>query len=329
MSRYAREERFVGLPVVELPPLPNPQGTRADNAAARNAKPLPAAADAAWRLRIDSYPHKEKYAEHFARFLDTVDTAQVSALLVGTWEPGEDSREAVRLLAGAAGRFPRLRHLFFGDITSEENEISWILQSDITPLFEAFPQLETLIVKGGSELVLRPVRHENLRHLEFRTGGLPGGVVGALSASTFPALETLDLWFGVEDYGGTATVRDIDGILRGTGLPALTRLGLMNSEMQDEIAAAVAAAPIVSRLTELDLSMGTLGNEGAEALLTGQPLGHLRKLDLSHHFMSEAMQQRVAAAFAGTGVTLVADGEQEPDEDEDDDEFWRYVEVSE
>ena len=42
----------------------------------------------------------------------------------------------------------------------------------------------------------------------------------------------------------------------------------------------------MARLKTLDLSMGVLSDVGAEALLAGQPLTHLRRLDLHHHFLS-------------------------------------------
>ncbi len=143
--------------------------------------------------------------------------------------------------------------------------------------------------------------------LRVESGGLSGAFVRAVAACDFPALERLDLWLGVEEYGGDSTVADLAPILTGDRLPALKRLGLQDSEHQDEIAAAVASAPIVARLDELDLSMGTLSDEGAEALLDGQPLTHLSTLDLHHHFLSEAMAARVGKAFAGVGVNL-ADG---------------------
>lgn len=45
-------------------------------------------------------------------------------------------------------------------------------------------------------------------------------------------------------------------------------------------------------LTELDLSMGTLGDEGAAALLAGRPLPHLSRLDLHHHYLSGVADSR-------------------------------------
>ncbi|GAA4600549.1 hypothetical protein GCM10023195_00170 [Actinoallomurus liliacearum] len=38
----------------------------------------------------------------------------------------------------------------------------------------------------------------------------------------------------------------------------------------------MASAPVVARLEVLDLSMGTLSDDGATALLSGQPLTHLK-----------------------------------------------------
>nr|BFE77740.1 hypothetical protein GCM10020093_003410 [Planobispora longispora] len=148
--------------------------------------------------------------------------------------------------------------------------------------------------------MLRPVRHESLRVLRFESGGLPGHVVRATGACDLPALEHLEMWLGVERYGGDATAADLEPILSGERLPALRHLGLQDSAMQDEIAAAVATAPVVARLESLALSMGVLTDEGAEALLSGQPLTHLKRLDLHHHFLSDAMTERVRAALPGS-----------------------------
>ncbi|SEG61020.1 hypothetical protein SAMN05444920_103449 [Nonomuraea solani] len=134
------------------------------------------------------------------------------------------------------------------------------------------------------------------------------------------ALEHLELWLGVESYGGDHTVADLDGILSGARLPALRRLGLRNSEQQDEVAAAVAAAPVVARLEALSLGMGTLSDRGAEALLSGQPLTHLSALDLGHHFLSDAMAARLRSALPGVAVDV-------SDQQADDD--WLYTAVSE
>jgi hypothetical protein len=304
-------ETFHGLPIFEFP---EPGESPA----------LPAPDAAAWRISV-FYDAEETWPEAFGRFLAAVDPTTVRAVVVGNWadEPGEGSEDVVAALVEAKDRFPALRALFLGDITYEESEISWINQSDVTPLLTAFPQLTEFGVRGGDALVFPPITHTALRSLTVETGGLGGEVVRGIGASDLPALERLDLWLGVSWYGGTATVADLEPFLSGTRLPRLTTLGLHNSEIQDEIAVAIAAAPVVARLSTLDLSMGTLGDVGAEALLSGQPLTHLRKLDLHHHFMTQSMADRVVAALQPAGVTVdVSESETADAED-------RYTAVAE
>lgn len=145
---------------------------------------------------------------------------------------------------------------------------------------------------------------------------------------TSPALENLELWLGTDQYGGDSTADDLAPLLSGSAFPALRSLGLCNSVIQDAVAAAVAGAPVLARIERLNLSMGVLTDEGAAALLDGQPLTHLTHLDLSHHYLSEAVQKRLLAALAPHGVTVDLDDAQEP-EDEGDGEVYRYVAVAE
>ncbi|SDG52185.1 hypothetical protein SAMN05421505_10516 [Sinosporangium album] len=307
-------DTYAGLPVASAP-LPGDAPDRE----------LPDAAAAAWRLEAntDDPGLDDKFEEVFARFLTRMDTARVTALLVGGWENSYevDSSHVVRLFVENAERFPALRSLFFGAIPSEVAEISWIQQSDVTPLLKAFPALERLDVRGGGMPALQPIRHEALRMLRLESGGLGADVVRAVGECELPALEYLELWLGVEQYGGDAAVADLGAILSGERLPSLRHLGLQNGEIQDEVAAAVSAAPIVARIESLSLSMGVLTDTGAEALLSGQPLTHLRRLDLHHHFLTDSMIERVTDALPGVDVDL---SDQEEPEDE-----WFYTAVSE
>jgi hypothetical protein len=166
------------------------------------------------------------------------------------------------------------------------------------------------------------VRHRRLRELVVESGGLSAQFLRGLGDSSFPGLQSLELWLGVQEYGGDATVEDLTSILAGADLPALRRLALRNAEIADQLAEALAAAPVVARLHELDLSMGALSDAGAEALLLGQPLTHLRSLDLSHHFMSTEMADRIVQELPGVAVDV-------SDEQEEDEDGIRYVSVTE
>jgi len=176
-------------------------------------------------------------------------------------------------------------------------------------------------VRGTEELDLDPVRHTSLRELAFESGGLPAGIVRLVTECDLPALEHLELWLGVSFYGGDTEPADLAPILAGTRYPVLRHLGLRNAEIADQVAAALAGAPVVARLEALDLSLGILGDDGAEALLAGQPLTHLRRLDLHHHFLSDAMMARLRADLPGVDVDLSERLREEPDQ--------RYTAVSE
>nr|WP_205625524.1 STM4015 family protein [Actinomadura atramentaria] len=309
---------FAGLPVIQFVP------TSADEPG-RAADPLPAAGHA---LRVSTEFDGPAFADVFTEFTEAVETAEVAALVLGYWGASydNDAADPVKLLVEAADRFPNLRSLFIGDIEGEEQEISWIEHGDLTPLFAAYPELTRLEVRGASGLRLDPVAHNALRELRMESGGLPGAVVRGLAASDLPALEHLDLWLGTGNYGGDATVADLAPILGGERFPALRHLGLEDSEIADEIAAAVAGAGVVARLESLSLALGALTDDGAEALLAGQPLTHLKKLDLHHHYLSEEMMARVRAALPGVEVDL---DEREEPYVFDDGEVARFIAVSE
>ncbi len=307
-------DRFAGLPVVEFEfdDAPEP-GERV-----------------AWRVRTGYGPPEgtEEFVQVFDRFLDAVDTTAVTHLILGYWGPGYEVSSAVprQLLLEAAPRLPNLKALFFGEIIREEDEISWIQQCDITPLLHAYPALERLDVRGGMALELSALSSPALKVLRIETAGLDPAVIRAIGDSDLPNLQTLELWLGTQERGGMATAADLAGILSGERLPALTRLGLMNSEIQDEVCAAVATAPVVARLSELALSMGALTDDAAEALLSGQPLTHLVELDLRHHYLTAPMVTRLRAALAPVKMLLIDTArEHHPD----DGEYAWYVAVGE
>ncbi|WP_438319594.1 STM4015 family protein (plasmid) [Streptomyces sp. HUAS TT3] len=291
---------------------------------------LPEADAVAWRIAADAYDAEETWPEAFARFTAAVDTTLVRAIVVGSWDSAYDSgpEDIIEALVEARDELPALRALFLGDMVSEECEISWIVQGDVGPLLDAFPALEEFGVRGGTSLVVPPFTHRRLRSLTVETGGLPARVVRNIAASDLPSLEHLDLWLGTDEYGGDSQLSDVAPIIDGDRLPSLRHLALRNSEYQDEIATAMASAPVVARLETLDLSMGVLTDEGGAALLGGQPLSHLKKLDLHHNYLSDPLKQRFQDTLEGAGVTLDLD-RGHAEEDEWDGRTWRFVAVGE
>lgn len=269
----------------------------------------------AYRLSL-SYEEEDAGAtlvDKLAAFVADPAVGRVEALVIGSWNPGDSgasSEAVVEALAAARDRLAGLRHLFFGDIIGEECEISWLVQSDLSPLLEAYPNLEHLSVRGGQGLSLGAPRHARLRELVLQAGGLPVSVVHEVAGADLPSLEHLELWLGTPDYEGDASVEDLAPLLRGERFPRLKYLGLRNSVIADDIAAAAALAPVTGRLDVLDLSLGALGDAGAKALLTSPAVRRLKKLDVHHHFVSPEL----VTALQGLGIEVDADDVQEPHE---------------
>lgn len=278
----------------------------------------------AWRVDTDYDGAEELFELRLSAFLESAWVGQVRALIIGQWGEAYENPAPVARLVAAADRLTGLRALFLGEMILEESEISWILQDDVTPVLVAYPELEVLTIRGSQGLGLKPVRHERLRELTIQTGGLPAEIVRAVGDCELPALTHLELWLGTSNYGGDANVEDFAQILTGGRLPALTYLGLRNAELADQVAAAVAGAPVLARLKTLDLSLGLLSDVGATALLAGQPLTHLSLLNLEHHYLSEPVQDRLNAELVPMGVTVDLSDGGDPDNEED-----RYIHVAE
>jgi hypothetical protein len=221
----------------------------------------------------------------------------LKGIVYGSWlkefDSETSSEEIVRQIAEAKDRLPGLQALFVGDMTLEECEISWITQSDVAPLLRAFPRLEHFGVRGSNGLGIGPVQHANLKSLVIQCGGLPASVLRQVLQSDYPALEHLELWLGEEGYGADIKVADLQSLLDGRLFPKLSSLGLRDSELADEVAAAVSKAPILERIKVLDLSLGNLSDAGAEALLQSPMIARLERLDLHHHFVSPALTSRL------------------------------------
>jgi Leucine Rich repeat len=278
-------------------------------------------------LVYDAAESGQQWSDCFAELLDHPGAEALEGIVVGTWgEMFDDQEEATRVveaLVAARDRLPQLRAIFLGDITYEECEISWIQNTDVSPIFDAYPALEHFAVRGTNGLRLGALRHQRLRSLAVQSGGLDAAITHEVSAAELPALEHLELWLGTSEYGGTTTLDDLAPILSGARFPKLTYLGLRDSEIADVIAGAAATAPVLDHLRILDLSLGTLGDQGAAALLASPAVARLEKLDIHHHYCSTDMVERLQ------GLGIEVDASEQEEEDEDAGERYRYVSVSE
>lgn len=274
-------------------------------------------------LTYDEAEDGKTLLEKMEAFVNGPQAAETEALVIGAWEEAYETSpaEALTLLFSSASKLPNLRELFVGDMDSEECEISWIQQDNYTQLFSAFPQLERLHIKGSTGLTLSdaPISHSNLKALTIECGGLPASVINQIATANLPNLEYLQLYLGVEDYGFDGSIVDLHPFMLNNPFPKLKHLGLLDSEIADEIAMVMANAPVVAQLESLDLSQGTLSDEGAQYLLASDSIKNLKKLDLHYHYMSNDMMKKFKA------LPLIVDVSDQQDIEDD----WRYPAVTE
>jgi hypothetical protein len=273
------------------------------------------------------------WADRFAQFLESPNLENVTMLTVGAWqrlmEVDQGFEVAVAAIVSAREKFPNLTALFIGDVDSEECEVSWMRQADLSPLLLAYPNLEHLTARGGDDqgqglLSFGQLHHAHLKSLAIETGGLRSAVLDEIRHAELPNLEHLELYFGTERYGGTITLEELRSFLYiiPTKFPKITYLGLRDCEFADDLAVAITengGIAVLQQLSVLDLSLGTLGDSGVEALANCPAIKNLKKLDIHHHYASKESVAKLQAL----GIEIDASGT------EDESKYGRYVAVGE
>jgi hypothetical protein len=232
--------------------------------------------------------------------------------------------QVMRVLIRNKDKLQHLKSLIISDI--DELQVSWIRLCDMTPILHALPNLWKFKVYGSDRLEFTPFSHKNLLSITLFNGGLSADVVRNILDSDLPNLTHLELWLGDQNYGASCPERFLDALSKlfcdPECLPRLEYLGLKNYDDIDKLVVDVVKSNIVKRISELDLSMGALGNDGASELLNIQS-PTLKIVHLAHHFINDhdLLLQLVQLPFCVKGL----------DEAEklyfSDDE--RYVSVSE
>lgn len=237
----------------------------------------------------------EIWLDLFAKFLAEPQVSQLTGFILGAWGEmiDEEIDPLVEALAGAHLSLPHLTTLFVADMTSEESEISWIPQTDLSPLFLAYPNLRHFGARGSQGLRLGYMNLPHLETLVIETGGLPDNIVHEIFSSALPNLTHLELWLGTERYGGQCTAEDFAPLLSGQLFPKLRYLGLRDSEIVDELAGLLVNSPLLPQLEVLDLSLGTMSDLGAQVFIDNPAVLHLKKLDLHHHYITPELQKQL------------------------------------
>lgn len=215
---------------------------------------------------------------------------------------------------------PSLKQLHLGDFEyPDDTEISWSYVNNVEALWSMAPKLEKLRLTGA-DIDLGKLKHNKLRSLSLETGGLPTEAIKSVMSAELPQLTELEMWFGDGNYGAEGDVSMLEPLLKGGLFPKLKKLGLKNSEFQDDIVEAVSFSEALKSLSSLDLSMGVMVDKGAQFLIDSyEQYKHLDSINVSHNFISSEICKKLFDLYGNKIDTS----------DQDDDLEYLYVSVSE
>jgi uncharacterized protein (TIGR02996 family) len=231
-------------------------------------------------------------------------------LVIGCHRAGDqnNARMAELLLYGSPTPAPPLRRLYLADFDDSEIDcidISRAPLGDLSGLGEIYPLLEDVALKGRGDVELGELCLPRARRFALRTSTLTRRTLRAILAAPWPELEELELWFGdpAWHYGAECGMDDVLPLLGGAGgsgdagFPKLRTLRLMNAAFTDELCPLLIDSPRVRTLEVLDLSLGTLGDAGADVLVAGRAaLAHLRSLRISESCIGDEALARLYAS---------------------------------
>jgi len=247
------------------------------------------------------------------------------------WDSNDEDVPAVLEAASKRPFAKRLRSLVLGDIPDDIDMDHHVI-GDVRKLSKWFPELTSLKLHSGGaswsgerNFDFGPLSLPRLESLVIETCSMSKKRLKQVLDSALPALTSLELWFGSDDYGANVTAKDLRPLLDGKVFTKTTRVGLKNHEFADELAAAVPGSALAARVEVLDFSMGTLGPDGVKALVAGaSKFPRLKSLDVSGNYVTKAETKALQTAFKGVAVKNIDAKELDPEQPE-----WRYVSVAE
>ncbi len=249
-------------------------------------------------LEYEEYEEQGLEPDHvIEKILADPEFPGLHELIIGDWGAWEGScQPIIDGIVERADTFAHIEKLFIGDMDYEECEVSWINQGNYSSLWAALPGLRELTIKGSQDLELGEISHENLEALTIICGGLGSDVIASIQKAKLPSLKKLLLYIGVDNYGFDGDADTIKDLLEGADFPSLTYLGIVDSEIQDELAEVVLESKFMGQIETLDLSLGTLTDRGGALLLEKLPAyPGVKKLDVHYHYLSDEMMGKLKA----------------------------------
>lgn len=262
----------------------------------------------------DEYEEQGKRAaDMVADILADPDFLSLTELIIGDWGGAwEDSCQPILdQMIEHADQFSHIQSLFIGDMDFEECEVSWIMQGNFSGLWAALPNLRSLTIKGSMDLELGDICHEGLEELTIICGGLGSDVIRSVQNAKLPNLKKLLLYIGIDDYGFDGNADTVKELLDKADFPKLSYLGIVDSEIQDELVKAVLESKFMGQVETLDLSLGTLTDQGGQLLLETLPKWtNIKNLDVHYNYLTDEMAEKLEKL----PMTVDASERNQPDE---------------
>ncbi|MFT3694115.1 MAG: TIGR02996 domain-containing protein [Kofleriaceae bacterium] len=221
-----------------------------------------------------------------------------------------------------------VRAMRFDDFTQDEQEISWVNPGNLSKLWQ-LPNLREVVIHG-SDCTLGAIEAPRLSTFIRKSGGLSEQQVMEIVDAKWPALQHLEIWFGQQNYGAGGDAEMIAPILRGTNLPKLKHLGIVNCEFSLGALEILLAGKLLPRLRSLDLSSGIMWTREFDLLIANvDKLRHLESIDITDNYLSGDQVHALVRALPAIVSNDQRDSGDAPMEDEDPDEEWRYAALGE
>ncbi|MEN0061082.1 MAG: hypothetical protein AAGA48_02975 [Myxococcota bacterium] len=187
------------------------------------------------------------------------------------------------------GTYPTVRTLRIGDfIYPDECEASWSMLGDWSLVRERFPNATQVTVQGNVDALDLP---DNVESFTLESAVVLGNVVRQILARGKP-MQHLELWTSSDAYGGNVELEDLEALAHLT----VSHLGVRNCEFTDAFVDWLVKQPVAKGLRTLDLSLGTLTDEGARTLLEHRSaFPELVRLDINDNAVQDATSELEAA----------------------------------
>lgn len=280
-----------------------------------------------WEMLEEQHKTMENLVEEI---LTDPELPELEEVVIGQFTVGyDDEGNMDAIIKGLVDNKEKLQHIksfYFGDMDYEECEVSWITQGNYSPLWEAFPNLEKLRIKGSNELSLGKLSHAKLSTLQLINGGLDKSVLAEIRDADLPALKDLIIYLGDDNYGANINKEEIVDFGNHAKLPALRELGLVNSYKQDELVAAILPTDLAKRCEVLNFSYGALTDQGVKEIIDVLPeLSELKEITIEHHYVEQKMQDKLMEAGSKQGVKVSFADEQKADTFSDGEVYYSIL----